>query len=310
MNKPKKTPCKGGVYRITCTVTGKSYIGHTSREFGIRWDKEHRYRLNRKEHDNRYLQNAWNKYGEEAFECYLLEPVQWCEDLIEAEQRWIDLYQAANPEYGFNICAIADRPPSLKGKKRDPASIAKTAAAHRGMKRSPETCARISEKKRGLKLTNEQRARLCGKKATPEARAKMSESRKGRKHSEETKLRMSQAKIGYKHSEESKQKMSASRQGTRINLTPEMIRKIAEKNRGKKRSAETRAKFSAMRKGKIPASVTIKKWQLTDPDGNEFVIENLNQFCKERGLNVGNMWNVANGRQKTCKGWKCEYAEN
>jgi len=54
-----------GVYTLTNTVSGTTYIGR-SVEIRRRWNL-HRSQLNRGCHDNRYLQHAWNKYGEEAF---------------------------------------------------------------------------------------------------------------------------------------------------------------------------------------------------------------------------------------------------
>lgn len=48
-----------------------------------------------------------------------------------------------------------------------------------------------------------------------------------------------------------------------------------------------------------------KTWNITDPNGNTSVIENLTQFCKDNNLDQGNMMHVANGRQKQHKGYTC-----
>jgi group I intron endonuclease len=56
-----------GIYCIRNKVNDKFYIGQTIRTFEDRWD-EHRNDLNADKHRNPHLQNAWKKYGEEAFE--------------------------------------------------------------------------------------------------------------------------------------------------------------------------------------------------------------------------------------------------
>jgi group I intron endonuclease len=50
-----------------------------------------------------------------------------------------------------------------------------------------------------------------------------------------------------------------------------------------------------------------KKYIITFPDGHEEVIIGLNQFCKDNKLRASNMCNVAKGRAKSHKGFKCRY---
>lgn len=54
-----------GIYTITCTANGRVYVGQAV-NFRKRWSF-HRWRLSKGEHDNAHLQNAWKKYGPEAF---------------------------------------------------------------------------------------------------------------------------------------------------------------------------------------------------------------------------------------------------
>ena len=56
---------KSCVYAIVNNVNKKFYIGSTisSKQ---RW-YTHRRSLKINQHDNSYLQNAWNKYGEDSF---------------------------------------------------------------------------------------------------------------------------------------------------------------------------------------------------------------------------------------------------
>jgi hypothetical protein len=55
---------------------------------------------------------------------------------------------------------------------------------------------------------------------------------------------------------------------------------------------------------KAVAEKLSKQYLITDPNGNQFTIKNLNQFCRENNLDQGNMTAVAKGRMKQCKGWK------
>jgi group I intron endonuclease len=107
MSKTKRRSLKnGGVYCITNTANGKVYVG-SSIDLKRRWDG-HKRDLRRQKHHNIKLQNAWNYHGEEKFEFSVLEYVTHIKFLVDAEQRWIDLFQAVDKEKGYNIVAIVD----------------------------------------------------------------------------------------------------------------------------------------------------------------------------------------------------------
>ena len=82
--------------------------------------------------------------------------------------------------------------------------------------------------------------------------------------------------------------------------------KIAASNRGKKVSAETRAKISAIHKGKICTEEHKRKvseakaspHRITFADGREMVVENAVTFCKENKYNFVCFYNVRNGKSK------------
>ena len=88
-----------GIYEIRNLLNNHRYIG-SSININKRW-AEHINDLKADRHANRYLQNAWNKYGQEYFEFNLLEECESNKDLLIIEQRYLD----SNPEY--NICKIA-----------------------------------------------------------------------------------------------------------------------------------------------------------------------------------------------------------
>ncbi len=76
---------KGVVYQITNLKNNKFYIGSTS-EFKVR-KRKHLWDLRNNKHVNSYLQNSYNKYGEEFFEFKILIE---CEDIKEKEQEFLD----------------------------------------------------------------------------------------------------------------------------------------------------------------------------------------------------------------------------
>jgi group I intron endonuclease len=94
---------KSGVYRIVNVVNGKLYVGSSTDVKYRLWRHQHELLCNK--HENRYLQNAWNKYGELSFS---FEILFYCkrEWLLQREQEMIDYYQSANGK-GYNLCSVA-----------------------------------------------------------------------------------------------------------------------------------------------------------------------------------------------------------
>lgn len=79
---------KIGVYKILNTKNSKYYIGSTIDSFTKRLN-HHYHALIRGNHKNSHLQNAWNKYGEDAFEFIIIEVCEF-EQVREREQFYID----------------------------------------------------------------------------------------------------------------------------------------------------------------------------------------------------------------------------
>jgi group I intron endonuclease len=116
---------------------------------------------------------------------------------------------------------------------------------------------------------------------TPGISEKIRKAHLGRKCSEDTKKKMSEARIGMKFTDEHKKKLS-----------------IARKKR--KTTQKTKDKCSKTSKGKI----NIKKFKMTDPEGNVYITESgLTVFCEENNLTTANIIKVANGERKHHKGW-------
>jgi group I intron endonuclease len=129
---------ESGIYCIRNKVNNSFYIGSAvklSRRFRF-----HTSALNKNDHINGYLQNAWNKYGASNFEFFVVEYVEKLEDLIKAEQEWIDLLNTTNREYGYNICL--------------------NAGSRLGMKHTEETLKRMSEIKKGKRFSEEHKRKI------------------------------------------------------------------------------------------------------------------------------------------------------
>src|SRR6266702_169742 len=176
-------PRTSGIYKITCTVTGKFYIGSA---INLRMRQQtHWNTLTQGVHHNRHLQNAWNKYGLDAFTFEVLELVLLPEMLTAREQYFLD---TLNPfgKRGFNISPIAG---SNLGVKYSPLAIEKSRIARIGMKRTQEQCENIGASRRGKPSP------LIGYKAPPKTIEKLRISHRGKKQSEDTRLKKSRKLI-------------------------------------------------------------------------------------------------------------------
>ncbi len=96
---------KCGVYKITCMVNNKIYIG-SSKNIYQRW-KDHNNDLINKRHINSHLQKDWNKYGKDNFK---FEIVEFCneEDVRNREQFYIDSTNCCDRNIGYNINPTVD----------------------------------------------------------------------------------------------------------------------------------------------------------------------------------------------------------
>lgn len=194
------------IYRIRHVATDRCYIGRTNKDEPSRRFAEHRYLLRRGKHPSPRMQNAWDKYGEEAF---VFETVAVCDSsvAVEIEQKYLLSVMCV-----FNARKLATQPNAAppdrieelrkrmtgnqytKGRKvTDPDEIESRAKHHRGRKRPPETGQRISaflkgnQNAKGRVVSEETRLKI--KLATDATRPTMT----GKKHSPETieKIRLS-----------------------------------------------------------------------------------------------------------------------
>lgn len=221
-----------GIYSIRNKANGKLYVGSTV-DFASRW-ASHRCQLRKGTHDNSYLQRAWVKYGEDAFEfAVLMECPE--EDLTVVEERLIQETRAGTREHGYNLDTF------IQGRKEA----------------SPETRAKISAALKGRKLSEETKAKISvsntGKSPGVEARAAMSLAQTGRKHSEET-LQKFRTRV---QTDETKAKIAAAHTGRP--KSPEHRENLRQAHLGKILSEETKEKLRVVMTGRTVSETTREK---------------------------------------------------
>ncbi len=104
---------KCGIYSIINVVNNKKYIGSSKNLYNRL--HEHYHNLKHNKAHNSYLQNSWNKYGEDNF---IYEIICFCElkEQFIKEQYYLDLY---NPEYNFAPKVIPFEKRILSQKEKD-----------------------------------------------------------------------------------------------------------------------------------------------------------------------------------------------
>jgi predicted GIY-YIG superfamily endonuclease len=119
-----------GIYCIRNKINNKFYIGSSQNAYH-RVKSQHFHRLQNKTHTNPHLQLAWNKYGKNNFELFLIEECDKS-NLIQREQWYLDNSGCLNRNIGYNINILAE------------CTIL-----------TPEQCKKISQKKIGHYVSDE-----------------------------------------------------------------------------------------------------------------------------------------------------------
>ena len=182
------------------------YIG-SAVNISERW-RLHLLELKKNKHNNKKLQNHYNKYGESDLQFSVLAGCEK-DDLIDIEQFYID-----SKKCWFNICPKAG---SMLGYKFTEEQKKKLSESHKGEIFSEERKAKISASLKGKPSLMKDRKR---KPFSEETKKRMGKSKRGHKfnlgkhHTEETKDKIRQWHLGRPSSnkgkcvsEEAKQKM-------------------------------------------------------------------------------------------------------
>ena len=146
--------------------------------------RQHSSDLRQGKHENKFLQNTFNKYG---FGNFKFEIIELCsiEELDEREKYWINLYGGVESKNNFNF----------------------ESGGHKNKRYSEIVKQKQSEKYKGIGLPNGEKTQFT-KGHQP--------WNKGKKMSKEIKKILSNAHIGLRHSEETKKKLSIVNKGQRL----------------------------------------------------------------------------------------------
>lgn len=136
-----------GIYKIINVVNNKFYVG-SAVDFKRR-KARHFSELRNNKHNNRHLQAAWAKYGEQAFIFVVVEDLDADADLLAAENVWLKAHVGKDYCYNIGVDAIA---PMLGmrgalspgwGYKHTPEALAIITSASTGRKHTPEDIEKI-----------------------------------------------------------------------------------------------------------------------------------------------------------------------
>lgn len=238
------------IYLVTNLENGHVYVGKTV-DFSRR-KREHLNALRKGVHNNKHLQSAFNKYGEDRFMFEVLEECKK-EELEEREIYWLNQFGGFQSDENYNQC---------EGGKGG-IFTEEVLSRLRGWHHSEESKEKMSISRRGLKLNlsdSQRRAiaerskvNLTGRKHSSDSKKKMSETLKesyksktdtwgmsNKHHTDETRTRISQSEKGKIVSEETRLKISMAKK----NPSEETRKKMRESHLGKKVSEETKKKTS------------------------------------------------------------------
>ena len=130
---------------------------------------------------------------------------------------------------------------------------------------------------------------LSGQIGKDEILKQIAMAQKGKKKPEDFGEKISAFRKTFKYSEESKLKMSLTKKGKV--LSKKHRENISIANIGKKQPESQKIKV---------AEALSKKYELIGPNGQTFIIKNLNKFCRENNLDQGNM------SRNLVRGWICK----
>ena len=99
----KKDLNKCGIYCIKNIINNKVYIGKSKNIYN-RIANHIQLLNNFSKNENRHLLNAWNKYGSDAFEYFVIEYLELDEQLLKSrELYWINAYNSTDRTIGYNL---------------------------------------------------------------------------------------------------------------------------------------------------------------------------------------------------------------
>jgi group I intron endonuclease len=135
---------KAYIYQIRNLLDGKVYIGQTIRL--KKRQQQHFTNLRNKCHDNRHLQSAFNKYGENNFVFEILNILEDC-GIEEINALEIKIIASIDKKHKYNIAPGGTI--GMKNKKHSHETLIKLSEAHIGKKLPIETRLNMSKAQKG-----------------------------------------------------------------------------------------------------------------------------------------------------------------
>lgn len=168
------------IYMHVSRITGKKYIGLTSRSWEQRW-QEH---IALAKTSDSHFHRAIAAYGENDWDHIILTTIETCEQALESERQFILEHRSFEPEVGYNLTMGGD-----------------------GCLATLETRLKLSK---SLKGNEKLRASLRNREFSDEHRQNIGKFHLGRKRSKETRQRLSDShkKPRKPQSEDTKRKLS------------------------------------------------------------------------------------------------------
>lgn len=173
----KSFPNLAGIYKFVNKINGKIYIGE---------GKSLKRRVVRYFHEKkepRPIIRAFNKYGFDNFEYYVVEsfPLGTPKSvLLDREEFWIKFYQTLNPKIGYNVCP---RGTDATGRICNEVTKSKLRQKHLGKKHSDATKKAMSDSHKGEKHwqygKSGEETSFWGKKLSPEHKKALMDSQVG-----------------------------------------------------------------------------------------------------------------------------------
>lgn len=183
-----------GIYAIEHAESGTLYIGQSVNIY--QRFKKHKFELRSQTHGNSKLQNAWNKYGETAFNFVILEQVDDPTLLYEREAFWVNQSKRV-----YNLTLVDETGMRLIKSDEERERIR---AALLGINHSDERRANISRGRKGVKtgMSSEEHRRHLSEankgQDTSKAVEASAAARRGKALSEEHKRKVGEALKGKK----------------------------------------------------------------------------------------------------------------
>ena len=246
------------IYKHTCKVNGKGYIGMTCQDTYRRWQNGFGYNA-----EDQIFGRAVRKYGWENFSHEILEDNLTFDQANLREQYWISFFHTYIKDPKCNGYNMTLGGAGTAGHECSEEAKQKISKAHLGKQLSDSHRQHIKEattgasnpfygKHHSTETKEKIRQKALGRKVSTETKQKISESLLGRETSEQTRKLLSEKLTGLKRSDEAKERIRQARFQVEANRTLEeriaLNKKLSEASTRKRRvrCIETGDEFDSM----------------------------------------------------------------